>query len=334
MEEMMIINRRSLALVLSSVVFALFAGAVAAQSDGPFPTKPIRIVVTLAAGGSNDVIARLLAQKLAEQLRQPVIVENKTGGNSIPGADFVARSAPDGHTLLFGNTTLLAIQVSLFAKLPYDPQRDFAPISVLSISPTILVVNPSVPARTVNELVALAKASPGKLNYASPGNGSPFHLSAELFKARTGTDLVHVPYKGNAPALVDLLSGRVQLMFANVLEVLPQITSGKLRPVALTGATRTALLPDVPTMAEAGLDNAEAISFFVLVAPRGTPKEVIATLNAETVKALARPDVRQRFVEFGVDPVGNSPEEAEIFLRNETAKWAKVVKDSGAKVDN
>jgi tripartite-type tricarboxylate transporter receptor subunit TctC len=328
----MMIKRHSLAVLLTTA--ALAAGTAIAQSDGAYSTKPIRIIVTLAAGGSNDVMARLLAQKLSEQVRQPVIVENKTGGNGIPGADFVAKSAPDGHTLLFGNTTLLAIQVSLFQKLPYDPQRDFAPISVLSVSPTLLVVNPSVPARTVNELVALAKVSPGKLNYASPGNGSPFHLSTELFKARTGTNLVHVPYKGNAPALVDLLSGQVQLMFANVLEVLPQITSGKLRPIALTGATRTPLLPDVPTMAEAGLDNAEAISFFVLVAPRGTPREVIAALHAEIVKALARADVRQRFLEFGVEPVGNSPEEAEVFLRNETAKWAKVVKDSGAKVDN
>ena len=326
------INRHSVAVALSAALFA--AGAAIAQSDTAYPNKPIRIVVTLAAGGSNDVMARLLAQKLSEQVKQPVIVENKTGGNGIPGADFVAKSAPDGYTLLFGNTTLLAIQGSLFSKLPYDPQRDFAPISVLSVSPTVLVVNASLPARTVGELVALAKASPGKLNYASPGNGSPFHLSTELFKARTGTDLVHVPYKGNAPAIVDLLSGRVQLMFANVLEVLPHITSGKLRPIAVTGFARTPLLPDVPTTGESGLPNAEAFSFFVLVAPRGTPKDAIAALHAETVKAIARPDVRQRFVEFGVEPVANAPDEAETFLRGESAKWAKVVKDSGAKVDN
>ena len=328
------INRHSLAVVLSTALIALFSAAVNAQSEATYPSKTIRIVVTLAAGGSNDVVARLLAQKLSEQVRQPVIVENKTGGNGIPGADFVAKAAPDGYTLLFGNTTLLAIQASLLAKLPYDPQRDFAPISVLSISPTVLVVNAALPARTVSELVTLAKASPGKLNYASPGNGSPFHLSTELFKARTGTDLVHVPYKGNAPAIVDLLSGRVQLMFANVLEVLPQITSGKLRPIAVTGFARTPLLPDVPTTGESGLLNAEAFSFFVLVAPRGTPRDVIATLNAETVKAIARPDVRQRFFDFGVEPVANTPDEAEAFLRSESAKWAKVVRDSGAKVDN
>ncbi len=327
-------STRGVALVLLTAVLALYTGSVRAQLGGAYPTKPVKIVVTLAPGGANDFIARLFAQKLGGQLKQQFVVENRAGGSGIPGADYVAKSPPDGYTLLLANTSILAIQPSLFAKLPYDPQVDFSPVSILAISPSVLVVHPSVPARNVKELIALAKANPGKLNYATPGNGTPFHLSTELFKAQTGTDLMHVPYKGSVPAFADLFTGRVQLMFNNLGDLLPHIGSGKVRPLASTGATRAPLLPDVPTLAEAGIRNAESVSFFPIVAPKGTPREVIATLYAEIVKAKAQPDVQKKLFELGWDPVGNTPEETAVHIRTETAKWAKVIKESGAKVDD
>lgn len=317
-----------------SILFVVLATATQLAIAQEFPSRPVKLVVTFSAGGTNDVIARLLAPKLADLLNQPVIVENRPGGNSIPGVDYVAKSAADGYTLLMGSTSVLGTMGSLFRQLPFDPQRDFAPVSILAISSNVLVVHPSVAAHSVKELVALAKANPGKLNFGSAGNGSPFHLSGELFKAQTGTNLIHVPYKGNAPAVIDLLAGRVQMLFANLTDVLSHINAGKLRSIVWTGEKRTSLLPDVPTVAEAGLANAESASFFAIVAPKGTPKDVVTRLNTQTVKVLKLPEVHQRMVDLGLEPVGNSPEEAEVFLRKEFAKWAKVIKDSGAKVDN
>ena len=329
------LNTRSLRAVLLSLLFALCAGEAAAQAGGAYPAKPVRIVVTLAAGGSSDIIARLFAQKLSEQLKQQLLVENRPGGDSIPATVHVAKAPPDGYTLLFANTSILTIRVSLYSKLPYDPQRDFAPISMLVTQPTVLVMHPSLAPRSVKELVALAKAEPGKLNYATSGSGTPFHLSAELFKAQTGTDLVHIPYKGFQPASIDLLSGRVQLMFATVLDVLPHIRSGKLRPLVYTGFDRHGLLPDVPTTAQAGIRNAESVSFFALVAPSGTPREIIIRLNAEVARIKAQPDVRRRLLhELGVEPGMDSLPEFEAFLRDEIVKWARVVKTSGINMDD
>lgn len=323
-----------LAALMLTAMFTLYAGEAATQPAGAYPNRPVKIVVSVTPGGANDILGRLFAQKLSEQLKQQFVVENRPGAGQIAGTEYVAKSPPDGYTLLLGNVATLGIHPSLFNKLPYDTQRDFVAISVIAMAPSVLVVNPSVPAHSVQDLVALARANPGKLNYASPGNGTSFHLSVERFKTRTGIDMVHVPYKGSAPALLDLLAGQVQLMFVNPPEVLPHINSGKVRPLASSGSQRVALVPNVPTMAEAGFQDAESVSWFALVAPRGMPNEHIAALNAEIVKAANRPEVRQRLIELGCEPVGNSPETAEVFIRDEIAKWAKVVKESGAKVDN
>jgi len=297
-----------------------------------YPARTVKLVVTLVPGGTNDLVGRLFAQKLSDHFRQPFVVENRAGGNGIPGAAYVAKSAADGYTLLLGNTTLLGIQPSLFSNLPYDAQQDFEPVSVIAVSPSVLLVHPSVKAQSVGELIALAKANPGKLNYASPGTGSPHHLSAELFKSLTGTDIVHISYKGGAPAVNDLYAGRVQIMFAQLPDVLGHIRGGKLRALATTGAKRLSLLPDVPTLEETGI-NLQSVSWFAIVAPKGTPKEAIAALYSGIVKVRDEPDLRKRLLELSAEPLGTSPEETAAHIRSEIAKWAKVIKASGAKAD-
>jgi tripartite-type tricarboxylate transporter receptor subunit TctC len=321
-------QRRGLETLLLAALVGLAAPDLAAQSA--YPGRAVKMIVVMGPGGSNDIVARLFAQKLTDQLKQPFVVENRAGGGGVVGTEYVARSAPDGYTLLVGNTGNIGIHPSLFAKLPYDTQRDLLPISVLVATPSVLVVHPSVQAQTVSELVTYAKSHPGKLNYASPGTGTSFHLSAELFKARTGAQMVHVAYKGSSPALVDLVAGQVQLMFANVPEVMPHINAGKIRALASTGSKRVALAPNVPTMEEAGFPNAESVSWFVMMAPKGTPKEVVGTLHTEIVRAAREPDVQQRLNELGCLPVANSPAEAESYIRSEIAKWSKAVKESGA----
>ncbi len=323
---------RDFAIGLLVVIGGVAAGNVGAQQT--YPAKPVKMVVVMGPGGSNDIVARLFAQKLTDQLKQPFVVENRAGGGGVVGTEYVVRSPADGYTLLVGNTGNIGIHPSLFQKLPYDTQRDLMPISVLVETPSVLVVNPSVPAQNVQELVAYAKSHPGKLNYASPGTGTSFHLSAELFKARTGTQMVHVAYKGSSPALADLVAGQVQLMFANVPEVMPHVNAGKLRALASTGAKRLPLVPNVPTMEEAGFPNAESFSWFVLMAPRGTPKDVIGVLHAEAARIAGLPDVQQRLNDLGCLAVGNSPVEAEAYIRSEVAKWSKAVKESGATPEN
>lgn len=325
-------DRRS-ALGRIAIAAAMLATALLAHAQD-YPARPVRIVVPIAAGATNDIVARLLAAKLSEELKANFIVENRPGGAQIVGSDHVAKAQPDGYTLLLGNTSILAIHASLFPKLPYNPQEDFVPVSIVAESPTVLVVHPQVPARTLHEFVEYAKANAGRINYASPGNGTPFHLAMELFKRQTGTDLVHVPFNGAQPAVTALLANQVQALFDNTPNVLPHIKAGKLRALAATSPKRLNILPDVPTMAEAGFAGAESQSFFAIVAPKGTPEAVVRKLNAGLVKVLAAPDVRQRLADLGAIALGNSPEEAKAYIAHESARWAKVVKESGARVDN
>ena len=314
------------------VVAAMFA-APFVHAQAPYPGKPVRIVVPFPAGGTTDILARAVAQKLTETGGQPVLVDNRPGAGGNIGAELVAKSAPDGYTLLMGTVGTHAINPGLYAKMPYDHQRDFAPVILVAGVPNVLVVNPAVPVNSVQELIAYAKANPGKLNFASSGSGTSIHLSGELFKTMSGVQMTHIPYKGSSPALTDLLGGQVQLMFDNLPSALPHIRAGKLRALAVTSAQRAPALPDVPTVAEAGLPGFEASSWFGLLAPAGTPKDIIAKLNAEVAKWLATPEARDKLTVQGANAVGNSPEEFTQFIAAETIKWQKVIKDSGAKVE-
>jgi tripartite-type tricarboxylate transporter receptor subunit TctC len=312
------------------MLLALTAALASAQS---YPTKPIRIVVPFPPGGATDILARDVAQKLTEAWGQQVIVDNRPGAGGNIGSELVARSAPDGYTLEMGTVGTHAINASLYAKMPYDHLKDFVPVILVAGVPNVLVVNPALPVNSVAELIAYAKANPGKLNFASSGSGTSIHLSAELFKVMAGVQMTHIPYKGSAPALQDLLGGQVQLMFDNLPPSLPQIKAGKLRALAVTTATRAPALPDVPTVAEAGLPGFESSSWFGLLAPAGTPPAIVVKLNAEVAKWLATPDAKERLAKQGANAVGGSPEDFEKHIAAETVKWAKVVKDSGARVD-
>jgi tripartite-type tricarboxylate transporter receptor subunit TctC len=312
------------------MLLALTAALASAQS---YPTKPIRIVVPFPPGGATDILARDVAQKLTEAWGQQVIVDNRPGAGGNIGSELVARSAPDGYTLEMGTVGTHAINASLYAKMPYDHLKDFVPVILVAGVPNVLVVNSALPVNSVAELIAYAKANPGKLNFASSGSGTSIHLSAELFKVMAGVQMTHIPYKGSAPALQDLLGGQVQLMFDNLPPSLPQIKAGKLRALAVTTATRAPALPDVPTVAEAGLPGFESSSWFGLLAPAGTPPAIVVKLNAEVAKWLATPDAKERLAKQGANAVGGSPEDFEKHIAAETVKWAKVVKDSGARVD-
>jgi tripartite-type tricarboxylate transporter receptor subunit TctC len=308
----------------------LFATLAGAQT---YPTKPIRIVVPFPPGGATDILARDVAQKLSESFGQQVIVDNRPGAGGNIGSELVARSAPDGYTLEMGTVGTHAINASLYSKMPYDHVKDFVPVILVAGVPNVLVVNPAVPANSVAELIAYAKANPGKLNFASSGAGTSIHLSGELFKVMAGVQMTHIPYKGSAPALQDLLGGQVQLMFDNLPPSLPQIKAGKLRALAVTSLTRAPALPDVPTVAEAGLPGFEASSWFGILAPAGTPPAIVAKLNAEIAKWLATPEAKEKLSKQGANAAGGSPEDFARHIAAETTKWAKVVKDSGAKVD-
>ena len=325
---------------MKTIIRALLAAAIAllalnasAQGAATYPTKPIKIVVPFPPGGATDILARAIGAELQKAFGQTVLIENKAGAGGNPGADMVAKSPPDGYTLVMATVGTHGINMSLYSKMPYDAVKDFEPITLVAGVPNLLVVHPSVAAKNVAELTALAKAQPGKLNVASSGNGTSIHMAAELYKLMAGVDILHVPYKGSSFALTDLLGGQVQLMFDNMPSALPHVKAGKLRALAVTSPKRSSALPDIPTMDEEGLKGFDATSWFGLLAPAGTPKDIIAKLNAAAVKALATPEMRERLASQGAEAVGNTPEQFATFIKAEIEKWAKIVKASGARVD-
>jgi len=298
-----------------------------------YPVKPVTIVVPFAPGGTTDILARIVGQGMQTELGQPFVVDNRAGAGGNIGASLAAKAAGDGYTLFMGTVGTHAINQALYKKLPYDPAKDFAPISRVATVPNLLVAHPSQPYKTVKELIAYAKANPGKVTFGSPGSGASPHVSGELFKSMTGTDLLHVPYKGSAPAMTDLLGGQINIMFDNMPSAIQHVRSGKLRPIAVTTAKRSPELPDVPTIAEAGVPGYEAMSWFGMFAPAATPKPVLDKLNAALVKVLNQADVKKKIAEQGGDVVAETPEQFAAFIKSETAKWGKVVKESGATVD-
>ncbi len=302
----------------------LASGSAMAQA---WPAKPISLVVPFPAGGTTDVLARALAEKLQQSLGQPVIVESKPGAGATLGADYVAKSKPDGYTLLVG-AVHHTIASSVYKKLPYDFQKDLAPITEIALVPNVLVVNASTPVKTVAELVAMLKAQPGKHNYGSNGNGTAQHLIGTQFENMTGTDFAHIPYKGSGPLATDLLGGQITMSFDTITPVLPHIKAGKLRPLAVTTAKRSSALPDVPTLEEAGLKGFNIGTWFGVLAPTATPKDILARLNTEMVKVIQSPEFRKRMAEIGAEPIGNSADQMAAQIKSETEKFAKLVKDA------
>ena len=309
----------------------LLVGAASAVAQ-PYPARPLRLVVGFTPGGGVDINARLLAPKLSEYLGQQVIVENRPGAGTNIANEFVARSAPDGYTLLI-NTAALAINMSLYRDLPFDALRDFAPVSVFSESPNVLVVNSKTPAQNLKDLLAMARSAPGKLNYSSAGVGTTQHLAAELLKLRTGTSITHIPYKGTAPSLTGLIAGEVDLSFANVPAIQAHLKTGRLRALATAAPRRDPQLPDVPTTKEAGVDGVEVVVWYGVLAPAGTPAEIVHTLAGAIARAARDNEVRKRMLEQGAAPVGNTPEEFAKLLRTEVTRWAEVVRVSGARAE-
>ena len=313
---------------------ALLAGgatAVPAALAQTWPAKPMRIVVPFPPGGGTDIGTRILAQKLQEAWGQAVVVENKPGAAGIVGTELVAKSAPDGYTFMMGNIGTHAINVSLYKQLSYDPVKDFAPVSMVADLPLLLLVHPSVPAKSVQELIALAKSQPGKLNFSSSGAGGSMHVAAELFKSMAGVDMVHIPYKGGAPAVADLISGQVPLSFATVLETIQFVKAGKVRALAVTNNRRSVALPDLPTISESGLPGYQSISWLALFAPAGTPKDIVNKASIESVRILNLPDVRERLLAQGAEPIGSTPEQLATILAGDIAKYARVIRESGYK---
>lgn len=318
-------------------IFAAALGAVLALSASPapaqdYPSRPITLIVPFAAGGSTDLVARLIAQRMSQELGQTVVVENRGGAGGNLGAAAVAKAQPDGYTILMGTVATHALNPALYKKMPYDPVKSFAPISLLVIVPNVLVVNPNFEAKTVAELIALLKANPDKYSYASSGNGTPLHLSGELFKSMAGVDMQHIPYQGAGPALNDVLAGQVPIMFDNLPSSSGHIKSGKLRALGVTTAKRAPSFPDVPTIAET-LPGYETYTWNALFAPAGTPQAAIDKLNAAANKSLADPAVQARLADFSASVVGSTPAELEAHVKAEVAKWAPIVKASGAQLD-
>jgi len=315
------------------LLFSLLLAIVPHAAAQSYPSKPVRIIVMYGPGSTIDIMARLIAPKLNEALGQPVIVENRPGAGGAIGMDMAAKAPPDGHTLTIGATGPSVTNPLLYPKTPFDPIRDFAYISLIATGPAVIAVHPSIPAKNVKDLVALAKARPGQLNYGSPGVGTSPHLAGELFKLVTTTSIVHVPYKGNAEAITDLLGGQISIVFTGVPPVIPLMQAGKLKLLATTGDKRIPTIPDLPTIAEAGYPGAAMGIWYGLVAPAATPKDVLARLHKEITRIQTLPDIRERFVQLGTEPTSSTPERFTSLVREELAKWGKVIKAAGIKVE-
>ena len=326
-------RRFALGSIASAVVLgAGLLGGTSALAQA-YPTKPVTIIVPFAAGGTTDILARIIGQALTAELGQSVVVDNRAGAGGNIGGQAAAKAAPDGHTLFMGTVGTHAINASLYKKMPFDPVKDFAPLTRVANVPNLLVANPAQPYKSVKDLIAYAKANPGKVNFGSSGNGSSIHLSGELFKSLAKVDMQHVPYKGSAPAVTDLLGNQIGIMFDNMPSAIQHVRSGKLVPLAVTTAKRSPELPNVPTIAEAGVPGYEATSWFGMFAPAGTPAPVLAQLNAAIVKVLAQPDVKKKINEQGAEVYSETPEQFAAFIQAESVKWGKVVKESGASLD-
>jgi tripartite-type tricarboxylate transporter receptor subunit TctC len=325
-------SRRRLTLGVLALAAAAAAAPLAASAE-TYPGKPITVIVPFAAGGTTDILARVVGQALGKELGQTVIVDNRAGAGGNIGAALAAKSPADGYTLLMGTVGTHAINQSLYRKLPFDPVKDFAPLTRVAMVPNLLVANPAKPFKNVKELIAYARANPGRVNFGSSGSGSSIHLSGELFNTLAKVDMVHVPYKGSAPAVTDLVGGQIDIMFDNMPSAIQHVRNGRLRALAVTTAKRSPELPDVPTIAEAGVPGYEATSWFGMLAPAGTPAPIVARLHGALVKVLAQPEVKKKLAEQGAEACSEKPEQFAAFIRSETAKWSKVVKDSGARAD-
>ena len=315
-----------------AVATVLLFTVVAAMAQ-PYPVKPIRLIVPSAAGDGGDIMARMIGAKLHAVWGMPVVVDNRVGAGGRVGTDAAAKSLPDGYTLIMGNPGSHGINAAIYQNLPYDTERDFAPITQVMRMPNVIVVNPSLPVSSVRELIALFKANPGKFNYASGGNGSSAHLSAELFKSMAGVDVVHVPYKGATPALADVSNGNVAMFIGNLPTSMPLIKAGRLRALAVTSAQRSPVVPELPTVAESGLPGYETVAWLGLIAPAGTPREIVSKLRIEVARIVNEPDIRALIAGQGGEPVGNTPEEFGVIVRADLAKWKKIVKDANIRVE-
>ncbi len=320
-------------MVAGSLAAVVAAAAVAQAQTTGYPNKPVRWVVPFPPGGSADIMGRMIGQDLARALGQQVVIENRAGASAIVGSEYVAKSPADGYTLLQANVSQMTIHPSLYPRLPYDPLKDFAPVTVLGIVTSVMVTTPSLPVTSVRDLVALAKKRPGQLNFTSSGAGSSTHLTGELLKQRAGIAMAHINYKGSGPALTDVMAGFVEIMFENLPSALPFINANKLKVLAVTGKDRSPVLKSVPTLAESGFPGFDMVSWQALVAPAGTPKGVVDRLNTEVAKVLKTPEMKEKMTGLGTDVVANSPEQFAQYLREETAKWSKIVKDAGIKLE-
>lgn len=319
--------------ILACLAVAAMTLAATAAGAQQYPARPVRMIIGFPPGGGTDIVGRIIAQKLSDALGQQVIADNRGGASGQLAAELVARAAPDGYTIMMAHITAISILPSLVARLPYDAQKDFVPITLAAIGPNLLVVHPSVPVKTVKDLIALAKARPGQLQYASPGTGTVQHLAAELFKLQANVDMLHVPYKGSGQSIVDLIAGHVHLNFDSVPPVINHVRQGKLRAIAVTSEKRFSLLPEIPTVNESGIQGFDLSTWWGLVAPAAVSKDIVARLHGETAKLLRQPDVKEKIAFVGAEPVGNTPEEFAAFIRVEAEKYARIVKAANIKTE-